>query len=323
MPAISYIDKRFSAGSVDIIAKARSICAAYQDQGYDLTLRQLYYQFVSRDWITNKDSEYKRLGSIINDARLAGLLDWDYIVDRTRNLRANSPWDDPGDIVKSAAYSFRHDKWSDQDYYVEVWIEKDALVGVLESCCPGEDVPFFSCRGYTSQSEVWGAAQRLGRRIDDNKKVVILHLGDHDPSGIDMTRDIEHRLAMFIAQDRRGAPEGLDAQDYIWDLDGDLTVNRIALTWDQIQQYRPPPNPAKLTDARARGYVAKYGGSSWELDALEPSVLVGLIQASIDECRDPERWEAAIEREESERKVLTAASERWDEVKKFLNGSAS
>ncbi len=323
MPEICYIKRDFKPEAIAVIAKARSVCEEYAAQGYDLTLRQLYYQFVSRDWIANRDSEYKRLGSIINDARLAGLLDWDYIVDRTRNLRDLSHWRDPAEIVSATAKQFRTDKWADQDYRVEVWIEKDALVGVLEACCPGEDVPFFSCRGYTSQSEIWGAAQRLMRHMNEGQSVVILHLGDHDPSGIDMTRDIEHRLATFIAQDQFGAPPGLEIDDYLGEVWERLTVQRIALTWDQVQQYQPPPNPAKLTDARARGYIQRFGSSSWELDALDPATLVALIRDSIRDYRDDERWTAAVEREEAERKILTAASQRWDDVRVFLNGDGS
>ena len=159
--------------------------AEYAAQGYDLTLRQLYYQFVSRDLLPNRQSEYKRLGDIINDARLAGLVDWEAIVDRTRNIRALSHWSDPASIVKAAANSFAVDKWADQPKRVEVWIEKDALVGVFEPVCEELDVPLFSCRGYTSQSEVWGAAQRLEKYLMADQEVVILHIGDHDPSGLD------------------------------------------------------------------------------------------------------------------------------------------
>jgi hypothetical protein len=133
---IEYIPKNFTPGSLAIIARAEAICTEYQAQGYDLTLRQLYYQFVARGYIPNKDTEYKRLGSIINDARLAGQLDWDFIVDRTRNLRTLGHWDDPSDIVDSAAESFRVDKWSTQPTRIEVWIEKDALVGVLDAVWP-------------------------------------------------------------------------------------------------------------------------------------------------------------------------------------------
>src|SRR5688572_17725535 len=112
MPRLAYIDKRFNSKSMDLIVKARQICEAYAEQGYDLTLRQLYYQFVSRDWIANKDSEYKRLGGVINDARLAGLLDWDYIVDRTRNLQSLAHWENPAEIVSAVAQQYREDKWA-------------------------------------------------------------------------------------------------------------------------------------------------------------------------------------------------------------------
>jgi hypothetical protein len=324
MPKICYVEKRFSSGSLEVIAKANRICAAYKEQDYDLTLRQLYYQFVSRDWIPNRDSEYKRLGSIINDARLAGLLDWNYIVDRTRNLRSLAHWDSPQELVSAAAKQYRIEKWSDQDYYVEVWVEKDALVGVLESACNPLDVPFFSCRGYTSQSEIWSAAQRLGEKISEGKLVRVIHLGDHDPSGIDMTRDIWDRLATFIAQDRMSAPSA-PAQElssyiesYREDVEDALRIDRIALNWDQIQRYAPPPNPAKLSDSRATGYIDKYGYESWELDALEPTVLVGLIQDAVAGYRDNDLWEQAVEREESEREALTAAAERWEDVVNFL-----
>ena len=131
MARICYLPKLFTPASLALIDRANTICADYQAQGYDLTLRQLYYQFVARGWIANRDSEYKRLGSIVNDARLAGLLDWSYIVDRTRNLRSLSHWRNPADIVAGAAYSFRTDLWRHQPFRPEVWVEKDALIGVI------------------------------------------------------------------------------------------------------------------------------------------------------------------------------------------------
>lgn len=318
MPCITYVDRKFSDASLDLIRTARRICQDYADQGYDLTLRQLYYQFVARDLIPNKDTEYKRLGSVINDARLAGLLDWDFIVDRTRNLRSLAHWDDPASLVSAAAEQFRMDKWAAQGVRIEVWIEKDALVGVLESCCPGLDVPYFSCRGYTSQSEVWGAAQRLGRYIANGQRVVVLHLGDHDPSGIDMTRDVADRLAMFIAQDLDICGAGEDAETYAYELGEELTIERIALNMEQVRAYDPPPNPAKLTDSRGRGYISRFGRSSWELDALDPATLVGLITNAVESHRDADAWNEAVRLEESEREVLTAASADWAGVKDYL-----
>jgi hypothetical protein len=84
MPIIKYKDFNFRSASLSVIELANSIIAEYQAQGYDLTLRQLYYQFVARGIIPNSDAEYKKLGSVINDGRLAGLIDWDSITDRTR-----------------------------------------------------------------------------------------------------------------------------------------------------------------------------------------------------------------------------------------------
>ncbi|AEW92994.1 MULTISPECIES: hypothetical protein [Streptomycetaceae] len=293
MPRIAYVERRFSAASLDIIAKAEAICGEYMRQGFDLTLRQLYYQFVARDFLANAQTEYKRLGSIINDARLAGLLDWDYIVDRTRNLRGLSHWDAPESIIRSAAAGYRTERWANQPHRVEVWIEKDALVGVISGVCQRNDVDYFSCRGYTSQSELWGAAQRLARYERSGQKPVVIHLGDHDPSGIDMTRDIAERLRLFGA---------------------DVDVRRIALNMDQVETHQPPPNPAKLTDSRASSYVRQYGRSSWELDALDPTTLDRIIESEIRAWRDAELWDAATQRMERERRLLKAVSGRWHEV---------
>ena len=220
MPNICYTDKRFSPGSLDIIQQANDIIEEYIDQGFQLTLRQLYYQFVARAIIANKQTEYKRLASIISDARLAGRIDWKAIVDRTRNMQQNSHWDSPSDIINACANSYQIDKWHGQPNRVEVWIEKDALIGVIENVCQRNDVAYFSCRGYTSQSEMWSASQRLIEyETEFGQETYILHLGDHDPSGIDMTRDIQDRLRLFNAE---------------------TVVNRIALNMDQIKQYNPP-----------------------------------------------------------------------------------
>lgn len=132
MPLICYEEKRFGADRLAMIAQANKIIATYSAQGYDLTLRQLYYQFVSRDLIPNKQSEYKRLGAIVSEARRAGLIDWDAIVDRTRNLQQLGTWDSPAEVLEEDARWFRYDRWESQPYYVEVWFEKDALMGVFK-----------------------------------------------------------------------------------------------------------------------------------------------------------------------------------------------
>ena len=330
MSKICYESHTFSTSSEDVISKANKILESYAAQGYDLTLRQLYYQFVSRGFIANKDTEYKKLGSIVNDARMAGRIDWDYITDRTRNMRQNAHWDSPHSIIEACAGQYLIDKWRDQGNYVEVWVEKDALVGVLEVACKPIDVPYFSCRGYTSQSEMWSAGQRLLKQLRGGKKVTIIHLGDHDPSGIDMSRDIEHRISVFVEhhliQDHakahpRALGEEIDA--YVDSLQRSYRptkfyLSRIALNMDQIREYNPPPNPAKITDSRAKQYIAEYGDESWELDALEPAVLTELIQSSVRELLDGEKWEAAEAEEARQRRSLEKCAERWTEVEKLL-----
>lgn len=303
MPKIKYLNFRFKPSTWDIIKKADSILSEYKAAGLPpLTLRQVYYQFVSRDYLPNTLQSYKRLSSILNDARLAGLIDWRAIEDNTRNLRSNSHWDDPQSIITSCANSYMRDRWEGQKYRVEAWIEKDALAGILEMACSDLDVPFFACKGYTSVSEVWSAGLRLKSYAVGGQKPVIIHLGDHDPSGMDMTRDVEDRLKIFLE-------EHADT----------LTLERIALNMDQIKKYKPPPNPAKTTDSRFKKYEEEYGDESWELDALNPTMLVELVRKKIESYLNKAKMNRIIEEENVERQLLQKTSHRWPEVVKFLN----
>jgi hypothetical protein len=256
---------------------------------------------------------------------MAGLIDWEAIVDRTRNLKANSHWDSPGDIVSACARQFQHDKWAKQPRRAEVWIEKDALAGVFADVCGRLDVPYFSCRGYTSQSEMWVAARRIEEYIKAGQSVVIFHFGDHDPSGIDMSRDIKDRLNTFVVGDLgqkiKDAPEEATVKEWFkmfeekWGLAGrPLEVKRVALNRDQIEEYNPPPNPAKATDARFAAYQREHGDESWELDALNPTTLAGLVEENVLSVRDGALWEEAEEREGEARRKLGAAASDWDSL---------
>lgn len=300
MPKISYIDKNFSATSLDLIERCNQVIADYSRQGFSLTLRQLYYQMVSRNIIENTERSYKRLGDLVSNARLAGLIDWYAIEDRGRNLRQNSHWNQPGEIIRSARASYKLDKWANQPYRPEVWVEKQALEGVVASVCQRLDVPYFACKGYNSQSEQWNAAMRLERYLQEGKTPIIFHLGDHDPSGIDMTRDNRDRLEMFM---------------------GGVEVERLALNMNQIRQYNPPPNPAKETDSRFAAYIELYGDESWELDALEPQVLVSLIEQAILDIRDEDAYAEVSAVESNHLRLLRLTEERWTEVSRYLENN--
>jgi hypothetical protein len=300
MPKIAYAATKFTGGSLEVIERANEVCEDYAAQGYNLTLRQLYYQFVSRDWLPNNMQSYKRLGSIVNDARLAGLIDWNHLEDRTRNLSKLAMWDSPEDIVDAVARQYRTRLWDNQDWHVEVWVEKEALADVVSRPAERWFVPYFPCRGYVSQSEMWRAGQRLLAAEKLGKKSLIIHLGDHDPSGIDMTRDIQDRL---------------------WTFGSSVEVKRIALNMDQVEQYNPPPNPAKLTDSRASGYVDEFGGESWELDALDPATLNALIEGHILDHLDRGQWDDDHAAMEEERTILTAMSENWRDLAAYVRDS--
>jgi hypothetical protein len=314
MPKIAYKSIRLSDKKLDIVARVTRIVREYKDKGYDLTLRQVYYQFVARAWIPeewadketgsiNNQGAYKKLGDVINDARLSGLLDWTAIVDRTREKGGVTHWTSPAAIIEAVADQYRIDKWEGQEYRPEVWVEKDALEGVVSVACRRLDVPYFSCRGYTSQTAMWENAQYLKGLAESGITPVVIHLGDHDPSGIDMSRDIEDRVRMFM--DGNGET---------------LIFTRIALNMDQVKQYNPPENPVKSTDSRHNGYRDKFGDDCWELDALDPQVIDDLITEEVSKYRDDEGFDANHAIEQEHRKLLKATSANWDEVARSMDG---
>jgi hypothetical protein len=294
-----YQQINFRPQSLALIEQVNDIIEEYGSRGYDLTLRQVYYQLVARDIIPNNERSYKNLGNLISDGRMAGLIDWDSIIDRTRNLQKNSHWESPAEIIEAVSNQFAFNKWEGQKNYVEVWVEKDALVGVVGRICGRLDVPFFSCRGYVSQSEMWNAAQRLERMSRfgryDEKRVVIIHLGDHDPSGKDMSRDIINRLNIF----------GVYPQ-----------FERIALNYDQIEQFNPPPNPTKLTDSRCHGYIREFGHQCWELDALKPEIIEELIHRTVLNYLNMYLFNKMITKEKEAKKILQKVSLSWEQIEK-------
>ena len=251
----------------------------YTNQGYQLTLRQLYYQLVARDLIPNQHRWYKRLGDVVTRGRMAGWIDWDAIVDRGRVPVMPSQWDSPADLLEGAAQQYRLDRWEAQENYVEVWCEKDALMSVLEPVADRMHVRLLACRGYASATAMYDAAKRIQRAEEAGRSPVVVYLGDHDPSGIDMSRDVQERL---------------------WTMTGfysSVEVQRLALNYQQVIDYDPPPNPTKLSDSRASKYISEYGDESWELDALEPAVLDQLVTEAVEDLRDDRLWRERMDME--------------------------
>ncbi len=301
-----------------VIHTADQIITSYQQQGYRLTLRQLYYQFVSHNLITNEEKSYKRLAGIISDGRLAGLLDWDGIEDRGREPSVPLQFNNLQHRIDSALANYRLHRWEGQAAYCELWVEKQALAGVLAPLAREFHVTLCVNKGYSSQSAMYDAAKRFregqgtqgdmeiyvdyansgcsrdefdpSARLDSEREGHLFYLGDHDPSGEDMVRDIRDRMAMFGVHD--------------------LNVTKIALTTAQVQQYRPPPNPAKITDPRAKAYIAQHGNSSWEVDSLPPPVLVRLIRSAFKAIIDRPLMDEVMAREEADKAALLKATKK-------------
>lgn len=293
-----FVEQKFKPETMDVIRKADAIVQKYAADGYKMTLRQLYYQFVSKNWITNTERSYKRLGSILNDARYAGLIDWDSIEDRNRQPHKHGEFTGLEALANAALASYRLDRWEGQDTFVELWVEKAALAGVLQPLADEWHVTLMVNRGYSSASAMYEAAERLRVAEANGQKPVVLYLGDHDPSGEDMVRDVQHRFEVF----------GVDVE-----------VVKVGLTMEQVDEYNPPPNPAKMTDSRAAAYVAEHGGSSWEVDALPPDVLNRLIRSAIRERVDRDAMQEVLDQEKADKKKFAVALDKATEGDSKVN----
>ena len=299
----AFVHKAFSNKSMRLIEEANLILSDYFDDGYTLTLRQLHYQLFARATIIlgqpyeNTERSYKRLGDVLNDGRLAGLIDWDMIEDRGRQVIYPAHWNSPGDIARAAYRSFRIRRWADQPNHVEVMVEKQALEGILSPICEELDVRLNVNKGYSSASAMYECAQRIGEAAEDSKAVWVLYLGDHDPSGLQMTEDVERRLTLLSRYE---------------EITGDsIHVERLALNIDQIKRLNLPPNPAKQSDSRFQWYADRWGEECWELDAIEPKMLVEIVRDAIENLLDRELWNETLEREEGMRTELKEFADRY------------
>lgn len=292
MPKIKFREVRLSKANKDRLDVINNIIEEYQDEGYVLTLRQLYYQLVSRDVIPNKSTEYAKLSTLLKEGRMGGIVDWDAIEDRLRKPSKPSAWDSPKDAMNALIQQYKLPRMERQKHYIEVWVEKDALSGVLKRVTEKYHIPILVNRGYSSASAMYDAYNRFDIGLGDalvGGKVIILYLGDFDPSGMDMIRDIEERTLEFAKKDYSNFP---------------LVVVPIALTKAQIKQYNPPPNPAKITDPRAAAFIKEHGATSWEVDALPPNVLNQLLEDAILEYIDEETYLGVCGREEADKTRL-------------------
>lgn len=280
-----FIDRRFSIPSTGIIEAANAIINDGLSKGISLSMRQVYYAMVRKGAIENKQSEYKRLASIMSDARLAGLTDWDSIEEQMRGLRTVPSYPNAGEFMRHLASQYAEDLWASQPNYCEVWVEKEGLIGTIERACEQYRVPYVATRGYASQSGLYEAGRRLRDVLEREKQVWIFYLGDHDPHGLEMSRDLAARLKLFARSEK-------------------IRVERVALSQAQIAYYDLPADPVPITDVRLKEYAEQFGTKGWELEAFPAAELRALIVSSIANIIEPEAFRSAEASEAKTREFL-------------------
>lgn len=289
-----YQPKRFTKDHTALIEQINAIIAPYEAAGQLVSVRQIYYQLVHRNVIPNRVTEYNRLVGIMTDARMAGVMSWTAFEDRNRALKGINTVDGPPQAIDQMMNKYALDLWANQDWRPEVWIEKRSLEGTISDICNRLRVDFFATGGYSSVTETWAAGQRFLNYIHKGQRPIIFYMGDHDPSGIDMTRHVRETVSTFVGQP--------------------IYVQRIALNRDQVEAGGYPANPAKLTDSRAGvradgsvvpgSYVDIHGYDSWELDVFTPEEMEAHIANSIMPLRDPAKWDAMLAEETNDKRVM-------------------
>lgn len=261
-----------------IIDEAYDILSAFNP----MTVRQVYYQLVSRQVVENSRSRYQAVSDALVDARLEGIIPWHWIEDRLRRPRHVSMWNDLATFAETVRRSYRRDVWATQPRRLEVWLEKDALSGIFEDVLSGYGVTLNVGRGYDGWSSIRNAAVRFG----DGSSLTVLYFGDFDPSGEDMVRSLIDRLAQLGSYP---------------------AISKVALSMEDIDRYNLPPNFTKATDTRSAAHIARHGDVSVELDALPADVLRSRLTEEVERNMDLDALAAVRELEAVERVKLVEA----------------
>lgn len=273
--------------SKTLLKEIKKIIAQYDTK---LTVRQIYYQLVSKHLIENTISQYQRVSRIIVKARYNGDIAWEDIEDRTRQAKGGDEvektieeyFSDVLNYFQTSYMYYNLPTWKNQWIYLEVWYEKQALEGIFDSVARKYNVTHLACKGYSSHTMGFELLKRV-KRFGEGRETHIVYFGDFDPSGMDIYRFIQDMCKRF----------GLE-----------IDFERVAITKEQIKKYNIPPMMAKSSDSRYNNFVAEYGTDVVELDALDPKILIELIEESIRKRFDFEIYKEVKKKEERDRKKL-------------------
>lgn len=244
------------------------------DQGYPLGVRQMFYRMETKGVVEKSEAGVRKVQDTLTNMRKRGAIPYYFISDNSRPVYHTRRYSNPAEAAEYWAANYRRSLWQEQDTFLQFWIEKDGLSSIFYSVTDDYDVPLHVARGYPSLSFLYSTAQNL-IDIGQNKRIVIAHFGDYDPSGVDAARFTREQLEDFGAE---------------------FEFVRVAVTESQIASYNLPTRPTKKTDTRAR----HHGDISVELDAIPPAELRALARKTIEQYIDPGvlSMSRLIEREE-------------------------
>jgi len=269
--------------SSELIAQVRKIIKGYD---FALTLRQIYYQLVARQIIPNQQKYYMKLSRLCVIGRDEGILPEEAFADRLRQVDKPASWLDLADFMATVRRAYKKDKWAEQDVYLEIWTEKDALRGVITPVTYAYDVALLIVRGQVSRTAIYESYERFAEKIEEGKDCYLYYFGDFDPSGLSIYHSLRERIASHG-----------DEGQYI-------NFERIALTPEQIEEYDLPSDPGKQADPNYKRFVAEYGDNVVELDSLPPDALREVVMNCIASHIDPQILEQVREIETEEQTKL-------------------
>jgi hypothetical protein len=261
-----------------MLVAIQTILDAEDDQ---ITIRHLFYRLVGQHVIAKTETAYKSLCSHLSKWRRSGEIEWGAFSDSTCWHIQDKVFDDMQAALADAASTYRRNLWRTQPCYVEVWVEKDAMAGIVAPVANAFGVPVFVARGFASLSSLYEAANTFKDVVEGGKRPIIYHLGDYDPSGV-------------------AAGESIQAA-FREDFEVDVQFIRAAVTPEQIQRLKLPTRPVKTTDGRAKKWT---GGDCVELDTMPPNETRRLVEECITKHIDQRQWEITKIAEASERTLL-------------------
>ncbi len=290
-------------------AKNRTLAdtaVAILDAERPMTVRQLFYRLVSAGAIRNAQTEYKRLGAVMTRIREAGDVPRTWLVDHTRATLKPSSWSGLADFSESVRTCYRKDFWASMPHHVELFVEKDAVAGTVQPITVENDVAIRVCRGYASISF---AGEIADEWTQIEKPIFAYYLGDFDPSGFDLERDLRDKLGRYSGLPIWTYEPPGQEPCYVDNAHRFVSWVRLGVTEADFVDHDLVRIPVKRSDNRAAGFIQEYGTDCAEIDAIPPSELRRRVADAIDRHIDVERWNRLLKVEEAERETLLQFSQ--------------